>query len=76
MTTYEYGRNLISEARTSTRARAISAAVGRGWRKLRPLSLPIAGVGCFVGAAFTYSLVAGLIATGFGFFFVEWRAAK
>ena len=51
-------------------------ALGREWAKARPLTLPVMGAGCFVAAAFTVSTLVGLVALGFGFFFVEWRASK
>lgn len=78
MTTFEYA---------TARTRGILAslllvlaparrAASRGWARARPLTLPIMGAGSFVAAAFTVSTLAGLIALGFGFFFLEWRASK
>ena len=78
MTTYEYAttraRGVLSVLAEWVRPRA--RALTHAWRRLRPLSLPIAGVGCFVAAAFTVSVLAGLITAGLACFFVEWRAAK
>lgn len=78
MTTYEYGRNVLTDARMRLRvpARAGLAAFGRGWRKVRGALLPLAGLGCFVASAFTVSLLAGLIAAGVACFVAEWRFAK
>lgn len=75
MTTFEYatarGQSILHRL-----ALVLAPALSRGWRKVRPLTLPVLGAGCFVAAAFTVSLLAGLIALGLGFFFVEWRASK
>lgn len=45
-------------------------------RRTRPYALPVAGLGCFVAAALTVSLLAGLVCAGLACFFAEWRFAK
>ena len=82
MTTFEYATARTQSILTrlvlvlAPRRRALSAALGRMWGKVAPLTLPVMGAGCFVAAAFTVSTLVGLVALGFGFFFVEWRASK
>lgn len=75
MTTYEYSRSLLSDARERARPRmrAGLAALRRGWRRFQPMSLSVAGLGCLTAAAFTVSTMAGLIAAGLGCFVAEWR---
>jgi hypothetical protein len=79
VTTWEYaharGQSTAGRFGAWARPRIGSAArsVGRGWRSFRPLTLPLAGLGCFVGAAFTVSTLAGLIGAGMACFVAEWR---
>lgn len=73
MTTFEYARARVA---LSPAVRSLRTTLARGWVKVRPLALPMAGAGCFVAAAFTVSLLAGLITAGMACFFVEWRAAR
>lgn len=78
MTTFEYAtaRTQSILSRLALLLAPTRRALTRGWGRVRPLTLPVMGAGCFVAAAFTVSTLAGLIALGFGFFFVEWRASK
>lgn len=71
MTTWEYAHEWVRP-----RARTARVAVGNLIRKARPYALPLTGLGCFVGAAFSVSLLAGLISAGLACFFLEWRFAK
>lgn len=75
MTTFEYATARAREA-VNPVVRTLRTALARGWARLRPLTLPMAGAGCFVAAAFTVSTLAGLVTAGLACFFVEWRAAR
>lgn len=71
MTTWEYAHEWVRP-----RARTARVAVGNLLRKVRPYALPLTGLGCFVAAAFSVSLLAGLISAGLACFVAEWRFAK
>jgi len=71
VTTWEYAHEWARP-----RARAGAQALTTVARKARKLALPVLGAGCFVGAAFTVSVLAGLLVAGAACFFVEWRFAK
>jgi hypothetical protein len=78
VTTWEYAheRGRSTALRIGDWLRPRAKALGELMRRARKLALPVLGVGCFVAAAFTVSILAGLITAGVGFFFVEWRFAK
>ena len=81
MTTFEHYRDLTHRPSAASkafsavrpRARAVGQAIARGWAKLRPVSLSLAGLGCAVAAAFQAGVMAGLIAAAVACFVAEWR---
>ena len=75
MTTFEYATARARGVFTPA-VRTLRVLLALAWVKARPLVLPMAGAGCFVAAAFTVSILAGLITAGLACFFVEWRAAR
>lgn len=78
MTTWEYAhvRGRSTARRLSDWVMPHLKRLGGFAKGVRRYFWPIAGAGCFVVAAFTVSLLAGLIAAGVACFFVEWRFAK
>lgn len=73
MTTWEYAH---ARGRGVARSLGDWARTRRLGQVVRQMFWPVAGVACLVGAAFTVSLLAGLVAAGLGCFFCEWRFAK
>ncbi len=63
----------LATARPRTRAAALAAAAGRGWRAFRPAALPTAGCASGTAAAFiALGLWPALLAAGTSFFLLDW----
>lgn len=78
MTTWEYAhaRGRSTALRLGDWLRPRLKTFGGVIRQSRRFAMPVLGAGCFVAAAFTVSVLVGLVVAGVACFFVEWRFAK
>jgi hypothetical protein len=68
LTTFEYAM-----ARVKPAAAHAGVAVRVSWRRVRGHVLAVGGFACLTGAAFTYELWAGLVASGVSLLVLEQR---
>lgn len=74
----EAPRGLLGAARAQvgvvTRRGRVGVRLAMMWRGLRPFLGSVAGLACFVTAAFMWHLLAGIVVLGVSFLLIDWYA--